>query len=565
MMVRMLLGGAAAVLGLGLSLQAAATENVSAPVVCLDAQPVGVIVDTDLGSSTDDLFVLATVKGLEYLHRGKLLAVMLDRACAATDDTDCFRVFAEAFLHASGYNWDDVPIGTVPQLPPGVEANRVFVPYAELSFATEKWSEPLLPRPASRTGIVTNAVTLYRMILSQAPDNSVEICAVGFMTNLVALLESPSDDLSSSTGRELIASKVRALRIMAGCFDGSLAHAEYNVAGDVPSASKIFGSWPGKIIVSPYEVGSRVYLPQSKVNKAAAGDVSNPIALTYAHWDPDGDRPKSQLMWDALTTLGMVVDGFRYRGPGLVSIDTKGYTTFTETEKGNVYIQELTESSYGTFLRDVLQELACGRTTPDPAESNAVRICAVGSTNVVDRGFIIVRNASTNDFDLTGCAMTCGPLECAATASYAFPSGTVLRAGSALRLDGATCWPDGAVPEGGLNVLLWTPDRDVLHDTLVNSDWFKDDAPADGFLASREDKGLMVDRADWSVGCGSGHFTAENGVQAKIRMDEAGLPVVEPADGSSSVSVTSWGAPGLLGFWMTPAERTKDRFFRLTK
>jgi len=555
-------------MGLGLSVQAAATVSVRN----LDADDTmpGVIVDTDLGSSTDDLFVLATVKNLEVQGRAKMLAVMLDRACAATDDTDRFRVFAEAFLHAPSYDWDAVPIGTVPQLPPGVEANRVFVPYTELSFETEKWSEPLLPRPESRSGVVTNAVVLYRRLLSEAASNSVEICAVGFMTNLVALLESPADDVSSFTGRELIASKVRSLRIMAGCFDGSLGHAEYNVAGDVPSASRIFGSWPGKIIVSPYEVGSRVYLPQSKVNMAAVGGVANnPIALTYAHWDPDGDRPKSQLMWDALTALGMVDDGFEYWGPGTVTIDTKpgheGYTSFKEDGKGNVYIQQLKESSYGVHLRDLLQEIACGRTTPDPAESNAVRICAVGSTNVVDRGFVIIRNASTNDFDLTGCTMTCGPLECAATASYAFPSGTVLRAGAVLRLDGTRCWPDGAVPSGALNVLLWTPGRDVLHETLVNSGWFKDNLPADGFLASREDKGLMVDSKDWSVGCGSEHFTEENGVRATIRMNEKGLPVVEPADGSSSASVTSWGAPGLLGVWMNPAECAKDRYFRLTK
>jgi len=52
-----------------------------------------------------------------------------------------------------------------------------------------------------------------------------------------------------------------------------------------------------------------------------------------------------------------------------------------------------------------------------------------------------------------------------------------------------------AVWDASLNVMVYTSDWDVLHDTHVNPRWFKDVLPADGFLASRENDGLMVDRA----------------------------------------------------------------------
>jgi len=541
-------------------------------------EPIGVIVDTDLGSSTDDLFALAILRMMETNRLCRTLGVIVDRPYGTEDGypADCFRIFAEAFLHA--YGMDHVPIGTVPAVTG--KGAQVFTPYWRMAFpgdqVGEMWGEPPLPPPATREGIVTNGVTLYRMILADAAGESVDICVIGFLSTLVGLMDSPADDISPLTGMELIAAKVRTLRIMAGSFDGALEHPEYNVWGDIASASKVLGEWPGRIVDTPYEVGSRIYLPRAKVLKAA--EANDPIALAYTYWEPDiTPGYKSQLMWDVCTVLGMPEIGtslFRERGPGRIVVAQDGYTTFqpnsltgdSASEPGQqTFVQELTNSLAGTVIRDAIQLKTFGKVTPDPAREFSIRISAVCSSNVVAGGFVNISNRSSEDFDLSGCHLSIGRVEDSNIIRYDFPTPTVIRAGATLTLRGAECWPGRAVWNAPMNVLLYAADWDVLHDTRVDPGWLKDTMPADGFPASREDKGLMVDREDWSAGCGSRHFTAENGLRATIHMNGDGMPVVEPADDPKPETYTIWGAPDLSGVWLTPADLVLDRFFRLTR
>ena len=56
---------------------------------------------------------------------------------------------------------------------------------------------------------VADAVTTYRSALASAADGTVAIAAIGFATNLEALLRSPPDATSHLNGTELVARKVR--------------------------------------------------------------------------------------------------------------------------------------------------------------------------------------------------------------------------------------------------------------------------------------------------------------------------------------------------------------------
>ena len=63
-----------------------------------------------------------------------------------------------------------------------------------------------------------DAVQLYRRLLSAA-EEPVEILEIGFLQVLVAVLQSPADDISPLTGMELFRRKVKKLWVMAGKWD----------------------------------------------------------------------------------------------------------------------------------------------------------------------------------------------------------------------------------------------------------------------------------------------------------------------------------------------------------
>jgi inosine-uridine nucleoside N-ribohydrolase len=107
------------------------------------------------------------------------------------------------------------------------------------------------------------AVSLLRRTLAAQPDGSVLMIQVGYSTNLARLLDSAADAASTLNGRDLVRQKVRLLSVMAGNFadstiDGkTLARGspEFNLESDVPSAQKLFASWPTPIVVSGFEIG----------------------------------------------------------------------------------------------------------------------------------------------------------------------------------------------------------------------------------------------------------------------------------------------------------------------
>ena len=147
-----------------------------------------VIIDTDIGSSTDDLFALEIAARYHKEDVIELAAVMLDRPGA-----DNF-AFTDAYLHY--HELDDVPIGTIGD---EKDSRRVFVPYATLVHTNDASGRAVMPRlpEGKRPGAVAEAATLYRRVLAAAPDRSVDICAIGFFVNLVRLLDTPPDAVSS--------------------------------------------------------------------------------------------------------------------------------------------------------------------------------------------------------------------------------------------------------------------------------------------------------------------------------------------------------------------------------
>ena len=189
-----------------------------------------VIIDTDLGSSMDDLFTVDLAARMRKQGKLDLMAVMMNRPDRSDqEDKGEFLAFADRYLASLGLG--DLPLGKSTELEPDRLPQWVFNPYWTLIYSNNVTGVGLL-LPTNRTpeqiASLTNAVALYRRLLADAPDRSVVICSTGFLNNLKALMESApnhgGDDIAS-TGLELIAAKVKELRIMGGCFDPNSAPA----------------------------------------------------------------------------------------------------------------------------------------------------------------------------------------------------------------------------------------------------------------------------------------------------------------------------------------------------
>lgn len=216
----------------------------------LYAAPVKVIFDTDLCTDYDDAGALAMLHAMADNGEAEILATVSDNTARRT--VACVELI-NAF-----YGRPDIPVGCVPK--DGV------------LHETEDWIEKYVGEyPQFKHGLSTNApdaVAVYRQTLAAAPDKSVTVIAVGFMTNLRLLLQ-------SADGKDLAAKKVKQLVCMAGQFPHGR---ENNVWRDALSAKYVFENWPTPILFSGWEIGINI---RTGLKLVAAESHGNPIREIY--------------------------------------------------------------------------------------------------------------------------------------------------------------------------------------------------------------------------------------------------------------------------------------------
>ena len=136
-----------------------------------------VILDTDIGSSTDDLFTLELLYYYQQQGRCKLLGVVVDRDgedCAA-----CADVMNMYFHHG------EVPIGLVRD---GIKSPTVWIDYKALPTYTKADGTPMFAHSIDDYSALPDGWQLYRRLLAAQPDHSVSICSIGFTSCLAQLL-----------------------------------------------------------------------------------------------------------------------------------------------------------------------------------------------------------------------------------------------------------------------------------------------------------------------------------------------------------------------------------------
>ena len=282
-----------------------------------------VIFETDIGNDIDDALALDML--YKYMDQGEidLLAVMLNKCAPAPAE----------FMDIMGtwYGYPDIPVGIVRD-----GADDHWGQYAQKVVDLHKEDgAPMFERTHSDYDKLPDAHILYRKILAQQPDNSVVISTVGFSTNLARLLDTPADEYSPLSGKELVAKKVKLLVPMAGHMSDT-TYCEYNVIKDIPAAQKVFAEWPTNMVVSPFEVGLAIEYPGESMRNDLGWANPHPLVEAYRAWAGhlDYDRPT----WD-LTSVLYAVEGdswFTISEPGNIVIKDNGASIFTPCEDGRV-------------------------------------------------------------------------------------------------------------------------------------------------------------------------------------------------------------------------------------
>ncbi|MCC5929997.1 MAG: nucleoside hydrolase [Cyclobacteriaceae bacterium] len=200
------------------------------------AQPVRVILDTDIDSDVDDVGALAMLHTLMDYNRVELLAVVV------TSDDPYAPACTDVINHYFGR----------PGIPIGVERG---IELKHFSRYTRQISEEF-PSRIKDYNDAEDAVGLYRRILANEPDSSVVIISIGHLTNFAALLLSEGDQYSALSGKDLAARKVKLWSCMGGMFPEGK---EANFYRPDPASTAIaLEHWKGKVVFAGWELGNAI-------------------------------------------------------------------------------------------------------------------------------------------------------------------------------------------------------------------------------------------------------------------------------------------------------------------
>jgi inosine-uridine nucleoside N-ribohydrolase len=292
-----------------------------------------IIFDTDFGPDYDDVGALAFLHAMADSGKAEILATIASNKH--------YLVAPSIEIINTYFGRKEIPIGAPKS--DGVSMT-----------ASQHWPDSIVakyPHKVKSTAEVSDAVTVYRKTLASQPDSSVTIVTVGFLTNLGNLLKSQPDSLSPLNGIELISRKVKRLVSMAGKFPSGR---EFNVYMDSISSEYVYNEWPGEIIFTGFEIGSKIYtglrLAQSDIKNSPVKDVFH-ISIPMSEEDKNG-----RMSWDETAVLIAVygTDGFFETRRGNIIVNKDGSNSWVDSPDGKHFyvIQRMSVSEMGKYIED---------------------------------------------------------------------------------------------------------------------------------------------------------------------------------------------------------------------
>lgn len=322
----------------------------------LQAEPIRVIFDTDMGNDVDDALALALLHAFEARGECRLLAVTVSKDnLLAGRFVDLLNTF---------YGRGDVPVGMVRQGPTPGDGKYL----RQLVEATDN-GQPRYPHARRTPEQLPDAVTLLRQVLAGQPDQSVVLIQVGFSTNLARLLDSTPDADSPLDGTQLVAKKVRLLSAMAAAFTPKLLAGnkkEYNIVRDIPAAQRVFHTWPSPIVLSGFEVGLAIQHPGRSMREDYHWISPHPLVEAYSYYRGlNLDQPTFDLT-SVLYAVRPDRGYFTCSKPGRLQVEDDGITRFIPDPAGRLRYLSVTPEQIAR-VREIQAALASQpRHPPNP-------------------------------------------------------------------------------------------------------------------------------------------------------------------------------------------------------
>ena len=200
------------------------------------------------------------------------------------------------------YGRPDVPVGDMP--PNDYLYDEAFnTRYRGYALTTPygDYNRPIFRRfnhgIKSRTD-VWDGVKLYRKLLAEAPDKSVNIAAVGLTTVLQELLQSGPDEYSALDGKALVTRKVDKLVCMVGASRDRIGKPDFNWGFDGRGSAEVVSrEWPTTLVISGG--GSNVKTGERLITETPA---DNPVRVAYELF-LEGRKTRDRSSWDQIAVL----------------------------------------------------------------------------------------------------------------------------------------------------------------------------------------------------------------------------------------------------------------------
>ncbi|MBQ8431647.1 MAG: nucleoside hydrolase [Clostridia bacterium] len=240
------------------------------PFECLKTTPRSVILDTDIGPDCDDVGAIALL--LSYAED---LQFPVAGICNCTSNIHGTATL-DALLSYCGHG--EIPLGMYSKSG-FMEKHEKYNRYIAEHFSDKFQSGALQYLPH---------VAFYRSLLAKAEDRGVILVTIGMFNCLSDLLNSPPDEYSQLSGRDLVAKKVYALVSMAAGFPEGR---EFNVFCDGAAAKNVFENCPVPIFLSDYVLGKSIVSGFSEEMEQT--QESNPIFKSYQLYTKDNPHKEN--------------------------------------------------------------------------------------------------------------------------------------------------------------------------------------------------------------------------------------------------------------------------------
>lgn len=258
-----------------------------------------IVLDTDIGTDSDDIGALAILCHLAHQQKIRLSAVT---SCSSTLEP----VYAIDLI-AQCYGID-LPIG---------KSEKPYGDDAAHGDYARKICEVYHSRLVGQD--VPSAVSVLRRALVQG---NVTLVTIGPLNNIADLLCSPPDDISPLNGKQLFCQSVTEMYTMAGTFENHWV--EWNVAENVGAFRKVLDEVSCPITFVPFEVGVKVKTAANFLN----GDDCPMKFGYYVH----NHGPRES--WDPITAYCAAVECLPTTDWGQITADSHGITTY-QCGRGN--------------------------------------------------------------------------------------------------------------------------------------------------------------------------------------------------------------------------------------